>query len=116
MSVSNSVIDLDEPEQPDTEYTRPTSPSISPVSLSDKFEAPTTVAQARDLSRDLLDGIKDEIRREESVEVIWSEEHFREVESYLIGNKSAPVLLIFRDEVSGDLKVTQSSPIGYGYW
>ena len=33
------------------------------------------------------------------------------MESYLIDTKSAPVLLIFRDELSGDIKVTQNSPM-----
>ena len=111
MSETNSAVDLEETIRPDdSDFTRPTSPSISPVSVSDKFEAPTTAIRARELSREILEGIKKEIERE-SIEVHWSEEHFKEVESYLIDTKSAPVLLIFRDELSGDIKVTQNSPM-----
>ena len=111
-SESNSLLDLEETERAPSEFTRPPTPSISPApSLSDRFEAPTTLAQARELSIQILDGIKEEIRKEDPVEINWCDEHFRETESFLLDRKSAPVLLIYRDELSGDLRVTQASPM-----
>ena len=110
-SEENSTVYLDSnPNIDETEPITPVDPS-PPPSLSDRFEAPACLTQARELSRDILEGIKDEIRREEPIELAWSEEHVREVENYLMDTKSSPVLLIYRDELSGDLKVSQSSPM-----